>query len=545
MIVMDDNQKARLEEENSTARRAQLLGFHYFDTSKNPINLYPNVLNNQQMYSYKTVPLLVDQSHILFGITTTTSKTTMDNLMVTFSDQKVSFSIISDHGFRDYMARYDPPKEITYSDVVIGADQNDSVQRVSKILEEVNASDMLAYLVDQAHQLNASDIHVETQKKDVLIRFRIDGVLHVIANISYDRHRMLIGAIASAGNISTSSRAPQQGHISQTIEMANHQTVEINLRLETVITINGMDVVMRLFNMDANTYNLDKLDLSTRERVVLDHIISKPSGLVMVVGPTGSGKTTTLYSILNSLNNSQRKLITVEDPVEFEFDGVSQISLVNDLVDQSRSLDFSDQLKAILRLDPDVLMIGEIRDEETAETALQAALTGHLVLATFHAGSAAASLSRLKSIIGKNPLFVSSIRMIMAQRLVRRLNPDTKQEYQPSLSELEFVSNISKKIINPELRQKFSQIKFFKPQITNDDPFGYKGQVPIREQIVLNDDLIKILLNSDNSEHSMTKELEESCRSHGVNLMIDDAALKLVDGITSIQEIARVLDLFD
>jgi len=542
---MDDNQKARFEEEKLAAKRAQLLGLNYFDTSKNPINLYPGILDNQEMYNYKVVPLIVDKSHILFGITTTTSKNTIDELMVRFSDQKVSFCIISDHGFRDYMAKYDPPKQITYSDVVISSDQNDSIQRVSKILEEVNASDMLAYLVDQAYRLNASDIHIETQKKYVQIRFRIDGVLHVIANISYDRHRMLIGAIASAGNISTSSKAPQQGHISQSVEMANHQTVDVNLRLETAVTINGLDVVMRLFNMDASTYNLDKLNLSTSERVIIDSIISKPSGLVMVVGPTGSGKTTTLYSILNSLNNSQRKLITVEDPVEFEFDGVSQISLVNDLVDNSKNLSFSDQLKAILRLDPDVLMIGEIRDEETAETALQAALTGHLVLATFHAGSAAASLSRLKSIIGRNPLFVASIRLIMAQRLVRRLNPETKQEYQPSLSELEFISNMSQKIIDSRLRQKISSAKFFKPQITSDDPFGYKGQIPIREQLVLNDDLVKILLGSDNSEYSLTKEIENSCRARGVNLMVDDAASKLVEGITSIQEIARVLDLSD
>ena len=542
---MTDDQKSRLEEENSTARRAILLGFNYYDTSKNPIRLFNNVLSIEAMYSYRVVPLVLDNSHILFGITTTTSKNAINALIKNFSDQKVSFVIISDRGYRDYMNRYDPPKEVQYSDVDIVENQDNSIERVSKILEEVKSNDMLAYLVNQAHNLNASDIHIETGKEDVRIRFRIDGVLHIIAKISFDRHRMLTSAIASAGNISTASKLPQEGHISQTIEMANHQTVDVNLRIETVVTINGMDIVMRLFNLDSSTYNLDRLGLSINERTVLDEVISKPSGLVMVVGPTGSGKTTTLYSILNSLNNNQRKIITVEDPVEFEFEGVEQISLVNDLIDLSQKVTFIDQLKAILRLDPDILMIGEIRDEETAITALQAALTGHLVLTTFHAGSAASSLARLKSIIGSNPLFVDSIRIIMAQRLVRSLNDQTKIEYQPTLKDLEFLSKMESRVSDPALKQKFKNLKLYQPKISNNDPFGYNGQIAIREQIVLNDDLIKILLQSDNNEHNITKELELSCRQNNIDLMVDDAARKLIEGRTSLTEIARVLDLFD
>ncbi len=542
---MTDDQKSRLEEENSTARRANLLGFNYFDTSKNQIQLYNNILSVEAMYHYRAVPLILDNSNLLFGITTTTSKNAINEIVRNFSDHKVSFVIISDRGYKDYMDKYDPPKEVQYSDVNIVASQDNSVERVSKILEEVKSSDMLAYLVNQAHSLNASDIHIETGRQDVRIRFRIDGVLHVIAKIGFDRHRMLVSAIASAGNISTSSKAPQEGHISQTVEMANHQIVDVNLRIETVVTINGMDIVMRLFNLDASTYNLDRLGLSVNERTVLDDIISKPSGLVMVVGPTGSGKTTTLYSILNSLNNSQRKIITVEDPVEFEFEGIEQISLMNDLIDSTQTITFIDQLKAILRLDPDILMIGEIRDEETAITALQAALTGHLVLATFHAGSAAASLARLKSIIGRNPLFVSSIRIIMAQRLVRRLNDQTKLEYQPTLKDLEFLSKMAANISDSILKQKFRDIKLYQPNITDNDPFGYSGQIAIREQIVLNDDLIKILLKNDNNEHSTTKELEMSCRENNIGLMVDDAARKLIDGQTSLAEISRVLDLFN
>jgi type II secretory ATPase GspE/PulE/Tfp pilus assembly ATPase PilB-like protein len=161
---------------------------------------------------------------------------------------------------------------------------------------------MLAYLVQQAHKLNSSDIHIETQRGFIRIRFRMDGVLHPIARLSIEKYRVLVSAIASAANVSTASGEAQQGHISQHLTMADGNEVDINLRLETVPTVNGMDMVMRLFNMDQSMYNLDRLRLSEHERSIVDEIIQKPSGLVMVVGPTGSGKTTTLYSMLNTLN---------------------------------------------------------------------------------------------------------------------------------------------------------------------------------------------------------------------------------------------------
>ena len=291
----------------------------------------------------------------------------------------------------------------------------------------LKADDVLAYLVQQAHRLNASDIHIESQVESVRIRFRIDGVLHPVATLDMDKYRVLIAAIASAGNITTASDQAQQGHISQTVSMADGSQVNVNVRLETTPTINGIDVVMRLFNMNKDMFTLDRLGLSPNERRVLDDIIKKPSGLVLVVGPTGSGKTTTIYSILNSLNNPERKIITVEDPVEYQFPGITQISITSQ---SSHDTSFAEKLRAVLRLDPDIVMVGEIRDNDTARTALQASLTGHLVLSTFHAGSAAAALTRLLDIIGENPLFISSIRLVMAQRLVRKLDDSIKQPIQ-------------------------------------------------------------------------------------------------------------------
>ncbi|HSX45813.1 MAG TPA: ATPase, T2SS/T4P/T4SS family, partial [Candidatus Saccharimonadia bacterium] len=397
------SQDARHDEEESTQRRARILGLDYYDTSQTTDKpLFKDLLTVQEMYDMKVVPMNVDQSNIFFGITTTTSQQSIANLQARFQDQRTSFAIISDWGFRDYMHLYDPPKEVVYQDISINeTGGDDMVKQISGMLEQVRADDMLAYLVAQAHRLNASDIHLETQPDYVRVRLRIDGVLHPVAQLSPEKYRILISAIASAGNVSTSANEAQQGHIAQQVTMADGTNVDVNVRLETVPTINGMDVVMRLFNMDATMYTLDKLGLADDQRKVVDEIIAKPSGLVMVVGPTGSGKTTTLYSMLNTLNSEERKIITIEDPVEYQFPGITQISVHSSEGGNDDS--FADKLRAVLRLDPDIVMVGEIRDMDTAKTALQAALTGHLVLATFHASSAAAALTRIADIIGQNP----------------------------------------------------------------------------------------------------------------------------------------------
>ncbi|MGZ6005092.1 MAG: GspE/PulE family protein, partial [Candidatus Saccharimonadales bacterium] len=315
------SQDARLDEEQATARRAQILGMSYIDTSKpSEKQLYKDKLPNQELYRLRVIPIHNDSHNVTFGVTNTTSQQTMNQLKLQFADQQVNFSLISDAGFREYMKLYDPPKQVIYNDIELAkAGDKAIVDQVSATLEQVKADDMLAYLVEQAHRLNASDIHIETGKDQDRIRYRIDGVLHPVAKLNHERTHMLISAIASAGNVSTSNLEAQQGHIAQKVHMATGDEVNINLRLETVPAINGMDVVMRLFNFDPSMFTLDRLGLSAKERSVVEDIIKKPSGLVMVVGPTGSGKTTTLYSILNSLKTDERKIITIEDPVEYQF----------------------------------------------------------------------------------------------------------------------------------------------------------------------------------------------------------------------------------
>ncbi len=532
------SQDARLDEEQSTSRRARILGMNYFDTSvagEKP--LFKDVMPNSELYKLRLIPLRADAHHVNFGVTTTTSQQTMSGLRQRYQDQQITFSLISDTGFKEYMKLYDPPKQVVYQDIELTtAGTDELIKQVSATLEQVRADDMLGYLVQQAHKLVASDIHLENQTHQARIRFRIDGVLHPVAVISPEKCRILISAIASAANVSTAANEAQQGHIAQHVKMADGAEVDINLRVETVPAINGMDIVMRLFNLRQDMYNLDKLGLSQKERAVLDEIIKKPTGLVLAVGPTGSGKTTTLYSILNSLNSPERKIITIEDPVEYQFEGITQISITTKGGEESH---FADKLRAVLRLDPDIVMIGEIRDMDTAKTALQAALTGHLVLSTFHAGSASAALTRMMDVIGENPLFVSAIRLVMAQRLVRKLDDNSKQAYEPDQVALDHIQKVIATLPEGIERPSLEGLKLYKPGKTADNPYGYRGQVALREQFTMNPEITK-LLQGQGSKLS-TEQLEEAAIKAGMTTMLQDGILKTIAGQTTLEEVYRVI----
>jgi type II secretory ATPase GspE/PulE/Tfp pilus assembly ATPase PilB-like protein len=297
-----------------------------------------------------------------------------------------------------------------------------------------------------------------------------------------------------------------------------------------------MDIVMRLFNMKADMYSLDRLGLNEQERTIVDAIIRKPSGLVLAVGPTGSGKTTTLYSMLNTLNSDSRKIITIEDPVEYQFNGITQVSVKSKSSVESH---FADNLRAVLRLDPDVVMVGEIRDNDTSKTALQASLTGHLVLSTFHASSATAALTRMVEIIGQNPLFTSAIRLIMAQRLVRRLDDNTKVAYQPdeaTMRQLQaIIDTFPPQITKPSLQG----VTLYKAGTSADNPFGYQGQIALREQLVMSDPIRDMLGRPINE--ITTQKLEAAAVQGGMLTMLHNAVLQLLQGNTTVDEVFRVL----
>lgn len=529
------SQDARLDEEQVTRRRAQVLGLPYVDTSKFQKVLYKEVLTVPEIKELRIVPLTVTQQSINFGITTVTSQANLRYIREHFLDQKVSFSIISDTGFAEYVLLYDPPRKIEYQDINIKPQHDtQSIAHISQTLIEVKPDDMLAYLVQQAFRLGASDIHLESKHEGARIRYRVDGVLHVIAELTTERYHQLISVLASASNISTADVEAQTGQINRAFRMATGEDVIVNLRVEAVPAINGMDAVLRLFNFRTDMLKLDRLGLNQYQSSVIRNIIARPSGLVMIVGPTGSGKSTTLYSIINELNSEERKIITLEDPVEYQIEGITQIPV------RTRQGDsFNETLRAVLRLDPDVIMVGEIRDTDTAKTALQAALTGHLVLSTYHASSASAAITRLLDAIGENPLYASTIRLIQAQRLVRRLDDKTKQPVDPSPELEKYLEGIVQSI-HAEIDLSFlSEARLFKPGASEENPFGYAGQFAIRELLTMTPEMVKLLTRP---AHELTTEMiEDVAVKNGMLTMKQDGILRALKGDTTYEEIFRVL----
>lgn len=530
-------QDARKAEEGATQRRAQILGFGYVDTSiPGEKILYRDVLAVPELYAKRVIPLGVDKGSIVFGITTTTSQQVIHELEARFSDSRSTFVIISETGYKEYLQLYDPPKKVEYQDIAI-ADSSDEelLKNISATIAQVRPDDVLAYLVKQAYSLKASDIHLENQEDRVRIRFRVDGVLHVIAWIDQDKYRHLSSVIASAANISTSAEAPQTGHINKQYVLATGENVTVNLRVETVPTAYGLDAVMRLFTLRMELLNLEKLALSKRERDAVDEIISHPTGMVLIVGPTGSGKTTTVYSLLNTLNTDERKIITLEDPIEYFLKGVVQIPIKGD----ENVSGFAEGLRAVLRLDPDIVMVGEIRDQDTAKTALQAALTGHLVLSTFHASSAAAALTRMIDFVGVNPLFASAMHLIMAQRLVRVLDDKTKQAYQPDEGLKAQLQQVIDSLPPGVERPDLANITLYKPGASAENPFGYVGQMPIREQLQMTPGIQQMLKLPSNQ--ITTELLNQKAVEEGMLTMLQDGILKSIQGITTIEEVYRVV----
>jgi type II secretory ATPase GspE/PulE/Tfp pilus assembly ATPase PilB-like protein len=531
------SQDARRDEEVATQRRARLLGLVYFDTSAmRDKPLYKDLVPVQEMYQKRVIPINADRSNVMFGITNTTSQQTVREFTARYNEVRTAFVLISDAGYREYMRLYDPPKQIIYQDISIApVDDKQLMEEISHTLSQVRADDILAYLVKQAYQLNASDIHMENQEHFVRIRFRVDGVLHVIAELPQDKYHQLMSSLAVAANVSTDAPDAQTGHINRMYHMATGEDVTVNLRVETVPTVYGQDVVMRLFTMHMELLSLEKLNLSPRERTVVDDIIRHPTGLVLVVGPTGSGKTTTLYSLLNTLNSEERKLITLEDPVEYFMRGIVQIPVSGD----TNSAGFAEKLRAVLRLDPDVVMVGEIRDQDTAKTALQAALTGHLVLSTFHASSAAAALTRMVDFIGINPLFASAMHLIMAQRLVRRLDAATRQPYQPDEGLKKQLQLVLDGMPPGTDKPDISNLTLYKPGKSAENPFGYAGQIPIREQMQMTPRIQQILRLSP--EQITTDVLQQNAVADGMLTMLQDGILKAIEGTTTIEEVYRVV----
>ena len=362
---------------------------------------------------------------------------------------------------------------------------------------------------------------------------RVDGALHPVAQLERSRYRIIMGELASRAGVSSAAMESQSGHMQMEIT-TDQGTHLLNLRVETVPTLYGQDAVLRLFNFDESLLNLDLLGIPPRQRKEIDEVVSHPRGLVLMVGPTGSGKSTTLYSMLNALNTTDRKLITLEDPIEYGLSGMSQIP-----IDTTHGQSFADGLRSVLRLDPDVVMVGEIRDVDTARTAIQASITGHLVLSSFHANTTSTAFSRMIDMIGVNPIFSCAIRLLIAQRLVRRLVDHTKEAYEPDEATRKYVQRVLEKLPPDVEKPDLDNFKLWRPVPSEDAPFGYKGRVVIMEQLVVTDEIQKFIRGDVQDVHPET--IEETARNEGMLTLEQVGVLAALRGETTLEEIARVI----
>ena len=417
--------------------------------------------------------------------------------------------LVSIQTLDEYQLLYEQKEE---SEVNIFDDEVDKLKELAgeaPIIQKVNQ------IFNKAVSLRASDIHFESFKTGMSVRLRIDGKLKKIEHISIHQKASIIARLKllSSMNIAE-NRLPQDGRISIKIS-----GVDIDIRASSIPTAEGESFVLRLLGKQAVTYSLGHLDFFPDHIKLLKNIIQKPHGVFLTTGPTGSGKTTTLYTLLNEMNNEDTKIITVEDPVEYELEGINQIQVKSEI-----DFTFANALRSILRQDPDILMIGEIRDQETANIAIQSSLTGHFVLSTLHTNSALGAVSRLLDIGVELFLINSAINAIMAQRLVRKLCTHCRKG-------IDVDSTIFRNWNVKELLEKYplEKITTYTSVGCQECGFtGYKGRVPVAE-IVPFDDALKNRFEKEKNFNDLA--------SLNIRSIKEDAILKYLVGLTTIEEI--------
>ncbi len=397
--------------------------------------------------------------------------------------------------------------------------KEEDLEKAARDLPIVRALDtILEYAVAQ----KASDVHIEGMEERVMVRFRIDGVLHDIITLPKEVLPALVARVKILANLRIDEhRVPQDGRFK-----FSKTGLEFSLRVSIIPAMFGENVVLRLLFESEKPKTLPELGITGRNLKVLEDNIKKTQGMILVTGPTGSGKTTTLYSILHILNTPEVKICTVEDPIEYAIPRVNQIQ-----VNVETGLTFASGLRALLRHDPDIIMVGEIRDNETASIAVHAALTGHLVLSTLHTNDAPSALPRLLD-LGAEPFLVSStVNVVVAQRLVRRICPECKEKISPPPEELEVIAKMTGKGVE-ELRQK----EFFQGKgCSACQKTGYRGRIGIYEVLEVTPQIQQLILKRASDE-----EIEKVAQGEGMTSMVVDGVEKAMKGITTLAEVLRV-----
>lgn len=378
---------------------------------------------------------------------------------------------------------------------------------------------MVNQIITNAVAQRASDIHFDPQETEVAVRYRVDGILKTERSLPKYMQNTLTARIKIMGNLDiTENRIPQDGRIKMHVNFR-----PMDIRLSTLPSVYGEKIVMRILDISSSLGQLDKVGFSEENLETFKSMIEKPNGIVLVTGPTGSGKSSTLYAALNHLNREEVNIITIEDPVEYQLQGVNQVQVKEEV-----GMTFASGLRSILRQDPDIIMIGEIRDQETAEIAIRASLTGHLVLSTLHTNSATAALTRLID-MGIEPFLISSsLTGVIGQRLVRRVCRDCARKEEPTSREIEIFRNAGLEIETIQRGAGCSSCGMT----------GYRGRLAIHEVLPIDDHIKDLIM-----EKSSFVEIQNYVKEKKMKFLLDDGLAKATQGLTTTEEVLRVASL--
>ena len=527
--------------ERLTKQKADELKLNYISLRGYPIGPDTiSIISEERARSDRAIVFYISAERIRLGITDPSSGATL-NLVDELSKQftgGVDLYLISEDSLEHALKNYSrvvkhrtisSGLEISQASLEQYQAEITDFEVLDKKIKTASITEVFTMVLASGINAGASDVHIEANELSIQVRFRIDGVLFEVATLPKASWAKVINRIKLMAKLKMNvSTVPQDGRI--TVTMDNDK---IDIRVSTLPTVYGESVVMRLLKASSTALGFDELGIRGLAYDQLKLEIKRPNGMIITTGPTGSGKTTTLYAILNHLNDPESKIITLEDPVEYKLAGISQSQ-----IDSSRDYTFSKGLRAILRQDPDIVMVGEIRDSETTEIAIQAALTGHLVLSTVHTNSAAGTIPRFIALNAKPFLLAPALNAVMAQRLIRRICANCKTEYFPNEVETAKMRKELETIpVSSGYKVDMNKLKFYHG--TGCDKcqhLGLKGRVGIYEVMVMNPDIEQIILSGQVSEYV----LQEAAQKHGMITMVQDGILKALDGMTTLEEVFRV-----
>lgn len=407
------------------------------------------------------------------------------------------------------------------------------VTQLGQVIREAPVAKIVETILSYAMKSGASDVHIEPQEERTRIRYRVDGILQEKLVLPREVHNSVVSRIKILANLKIDERRlPQDGRFAFSAGKE-----EVDLRISTLPTVHGEKIVMRLLKKNSRVPSLAELGMRGRALKNVEENVVKPNGIVLITGPTGSGKTTTLYSILSKISTPKVNVVTLEDPVEYEMAGVNQVQ-----VNPQAGLTFASGLRAFLRQDPNIIMVGEIRDHETAELAVQASLTGHMVFSTLHTNSAAGALPRLIDMKVEPFLLASSMTLVMGQRVVRKLCEDSKEAYTPAPEIIQDIQKVLGPLFDSWLKQNnktVEELQLYRPKPSDEcGESGYKGRTAIYEVLPVTEKVARLIV-----EHASADEIEKQAMSEGMILMKQDGYLKALEGITTIEEVLRVAEI--